>query len=704
MALSLESPVTVLTGVGPSRAGHLAQKGISTIEDLLYYLPFRYEDRIHFTPIGEVTPGQVATVQGEVLTAGLVRLRGRGRRGIFNLAAGDATGILYAKWFYGDYLQRVFRPGQRVVLHGKVEEDPYRPGQLQMIQPQHEILSAKGETADSTESGRIVPIYEAAGPVTSRVLRKLVFEALRRLPAQLPDPLPEKLLRRCGYLDRAAALHQAHFPDRDVDQEQLLACRTPAQQRLIYEEFLFLQLGLALQRRRARRAPGIPFQLNDAIRDAIKQILPFHPTAAQKRVLKEIAADLQQPVPMNRLLQGDVGSGKTIVAFEAAIIAMENGYQAALMAPTEILATQHFLSACRRFASTRYRLGLLVSNLPAKEKKQTRQELAEGDIDLIVGTHALLEKDVGFHRLGFVIVDEQHRFGVMQRLELIRKSGDGGVQPHVLVMTATPIPRTLALTLYSDLEMSILDEMPPGRGAIETRWVPGSNPLGVWQFVRKQVAAGRQAYIVYPVIDESKQELKAATREYQRLSQETFKGLRVGLLHGRLKGDEKETVMQAFHRGDVQILVATSVVEVGVDVPNAAVMVIEHAERFGLAQLHQLRGRIGRGRHASTCYLLTPEEVGEGARERLETLSGTRDGFKLAELDLKQRGPGEFLGTRQHGFLNFRIANLLRDHQLLARAKDDAFEYVEKEPAGFAQTVDYVRGLWRRRYRLAGVA
>jgi ATP-dependent DNA helicase RecG len=297
MALSLESPVTVLTGVGPSRAEHLAQKGISTLEDLLYYLPFRYEDRIHFTSIGELQPGQVATVQGEVLTAGLVRLRGRGRRGIFNLAAGDATGILYAKWFYGDYLQRVFRSGQRVVLHGKVEEDPYRPGQLQMIQPQHEILSKGGESADSTESGRIVPIYEAAGPVTSRVLRRLVFEALRRLPARLPDPLPEELLHRYDYPGRGAALRQAHFPERDVDQAQLQACRTPAQQRLIYEEFLFLQLGLALQRRRARRAPGIPFELNDAIRDAIKKILPFHPTAAQKRVMSAPA----RPSSLSRL-------------------------------------------------------------------------------------------------------------------------------------------------------------------------------------------------------------------------------------------------------------------------------------------------------------------------------------------------------------------------------------------------------------------
>ena len=704
MAVSLDSSVSVLLGVGPQRAHHLGQKGIASVEDLLYYLPFRYEDRIHFTRIGDLQPGQLACVQAEVLTAGLVRLRGRGRRGIFHLAAGDATGVLYAKWFYGNYLERVFRPGQRVVLYGKVEEDPYRPGQLQMLQPQHEILSAGREPTDSTESGRIVPIYEAAGPVTSRVLRRLVFEALRRLASPLPDPLPAALRQRHGWPDRRTALEQAHFPEADTDLRQLEAFRTLAQQRLIYEEFFFLQLGLALQRRRIQRAPGIPFALNDAIREAIKKILPFHPTAAQKRVLKDIADDIQKPAPMNRLLQGDVGSGKTIVAFEAAIIAMENGYQVALMAPTEILAQQHFLYACQRFAPTPYRLGLLVSNLPAKDKQQTREELAQGDLDLVVGTHALLEKDVEFHRLGLVIVDEQHRFGVMQRLELIRKATADQPQPHVLVMTATPIPRTLALTLYSDLEMSVLDEMPPNRGRIETRWVRESESAGVWSFVRKQVAAGRQAYIVYPVIEESKQELKAATKEFERLSADVFRGLRVGLLHGRLKGEQKEAVMKEFHAGRVQILVATSVVEVGVDVPNATVMVIEHAERFGLAQLHQLRGRIGRGRHSSSCFLMTPAEVGEVARERLETLTQTQDGFQLAELDLKLRGPGEFFGTRQHGFLNFRIANLLRDQGLLSLAKQDAFDYVAQEPPGFAETVDYLQRLWQRRYQLAQVA
>jgi len=699
MALALDSSVSMLPGVGPARARQLAAKGIATVEDLLYHLPFRYEDRTRFQSIGEVLPGSVALVQGEVKVRQMVRMR-RQRGGVFHLAIADTTGILWAKWFHSPYLERVFRPGQRVVLYGKIEADTKRPGQLQIIQPQFEVLS--GTREDSTESGRIVPIYEAAGPVSSRVLRRLVHEAFKRLDARLPDPLPESLRREHDLPDRYRALAETHFPPKDADLDLLEAFRTPAQQRLIYEEFFFLQLGLALRRRNARQLPGFAFPVSDAVRDAVKKILPFHPTPAQKRVVKEIADDLQKPTPMNRLLQGDVGSGKTIVAFEAAVIAMENGAQVALMAPTEILAVQHYLYACQRFARTPYRIGLLISALPAKEKRQTREELSSGDLNLVVGTHALLEKDVLFQKLGLVIIDEQHRFGVLQRLELIRKGG--GPYPHVLVMTATPIPRTLALALYSDLEMSVLDELPPGRTPITTRWVKDEAAAGVWDFVRKQVGAGRQAYIVYPVIDESKRELKAATKEYERLSRDVFKNLRVGLLHGRLKGDEKESVMRAFAGGKVQILVATSVVEVGVDVPNATVMVIEHAERFGLSQLHQLRGRIGRGRHASTCVLMTPKEVGEEAEQRLQTLVATQDGFKISELDLKLRGPGEFVGTRQHGFVGLRIANLLRDHGWLERAKRDAFGYVANEPPGFAATVEHLRQLWQRRYRMADVA
>ncbi|MFQ5816533.1 MAG: ATP-dependent DNA helicase RecG [Terriglobia bacterium] len=700
MRLQLDSPVRFVPSVGPARAQHLAEKGIHCVEDLLYYFPFRYENRITFTPICELRPGNSTCVQAEVLTAGLVRFP-RSRLRVFHLAATDKTGILYAKWFHADYLQRVFKPGQRLVLYGKVEEDPYRPGQLQLVQPQYEVLSGDTEPADSTEIGRIVPIYEAAGPISSRLFRRMIYQSLRSLDSALADPLPAELPERYGFPDRLAALWQTHFPEAHVNVTELDRFRTPAQQRLIFEEFFFLQLGLALRRRQARQAAGITFQLNDRIREAIKKILPFHPTAAQKRVLKEIAEDMQQPVPMSRLLQGDVGSGKTIVAFEAASIAIENGYQVALMAPTEILAVQHYLYARERFRATPYRLALLVSALAAAEKARVRKQLQAGETDLLVGTHALIEEEVGFHRLGLVIVDEQHRFGVLQRLKLIRK----GVRPDVLVMTATPIPRTLALTLYGDLDLSVIDEMPPGRTPIETRWITDDKTAGVFDFVRRQVAAGRQAYIVYPVIDESKRELKAATQEYQRLSEKVFPDLRVALLHGRLSSEEKEGAMAAFRAGTVHVLVSTSVVEVGVDVPNATTMVIEHADRFGLAQLHQLRGRIGRGHHRSHCLLLSPENVSDIARERLETMVRTSDGFEISEIDLKLRGPGEFFGTRQHGFVGFRIGNLLRDHELLAAARREAFAWVEQPPAEeeLRRLVGYLQGNWQRRYGLAQV-
>jgi len=700
MGLQLDSPVRFVPGVGPARAQHLAEKGIHTVEDLLYYFPFRYENRITFTPIRELRPGVTTCVQAEVVTAGLVRFE-RSRLRVFHLAASDNTGLLYAKWFHADYLQRVFKPGQRLVLYGKVEEDPYRPGQLQMVQPQHEILSSASEPGDSTETGRIVPIYEAAGPISSRLFRRMIYHTLRNLDSTLPDPLPEHLRHRFAFPDRQTALWQVHFPEPDTELAQLEQFRTPAQQRLIFEEFFFLQLGLALRRRTARQAAGIAFHLNDRIREAIKKILPFHPTAAQKRVLGEIAEDMQQAVPMNRLLQGDVGSGKTIVGFEAASIAIENGYQVALMAPTEILAVQHYLYAKERFATTPYRLALLISAMPTSAKAEARRQLAAGEIDFIVGTHALIEEDVAFHRLGLAIVDEQHRFGVLQRLKLIRK----GVRPDVLVMTATPIPRTLALTLYGDLELSVIDEMPPGRTPIETRWITDDKAAGVFDFVRKQVSQGRQAYIVYPVIEESKRELKAATKEYERLSQKVFPELRVALLHGRLPGEEKERVMGEFRAARVEVLVSTSVVEVGVDVPNATVMVIEHADRFGLAQLHQLRGRIGRGRYRSHCILMTPKKVSDIARERLETMVRTTDGFEIAEIDLKLRGPGEFFGTRQHGFIGFRLANLLRDYEWLASARHEAFAFVEQPPseAELCRVVDYLRGTWQRRYGLAEV-
>lgn len=709
MTLSLDSPLGELKGLRRDYIREMEQKGLFTLEDLLYYLPFRYEDRTRFLTIDELTPGVTACVRAEVATGQMVRYRGRGGRGSYNLAVDDKTGILYAKWFYGDYLQKVFKPGVEVILYGKVEEDPYRPGQRLMLQPQYDVITPAKARAESTESGRIVPIYEAAGKASAKVFRRYIYQALERLgprysKSQPPDPLPEEFRKKYGYPDRWSSLQQTHFPPPEVDLGLIEEFRTPGQVRLIYEDFFFLQLGLALKRRRQRKARGIAFELNDRARESIKKILPFHPTDAQKRVLKEIAGDMNKPTPMNRLLQGDVGSGKTIVGFEAAVIAIENGYQVALMAPTEILAMQHYLGALQRFQDTPYKIGLVISAQTAKEKRRERARLASGETNLVIGTHALIEKDIEFHKLGLIIVDEQHRFGVLQRLQLIRKADNKDAHADVLVMTATPIPRTLALTLYSDLDMSVLDEMPPGRTPITTRWITEDGAAGVWDSVRRQVAEGRQAYIVYPVIEESKLELKAATEEFEKLSQTEFKDLKVALLHGKMKTDQKSAVMEAFRNNETQVLVSTTVVEVGVDVPNATVMVIEHAERFGLSQLHQLRGRIGRSNHASYCFLLTPNNVGDLASQRLQALTETQDGFKIAEMDLKLRGPGDFVGTKQSGFVNFRIANLLRDQELLQRAKEDAFAFAAQESPALEKATAYLRKIWRRRFHLMDVA
>jgi len=478
--------------------------------------------------------------------------------------------------------------------------------------------------------------------------------------------------------------------------------RSPAQTRLIFEEFFYYQLALALRRSRDHVQKGIAMRVREEkIREAVKRILPFKPTSAQKRVLVEIAADLEHPYPMHRLLEGDVGSGKTIVAFEAATIVIENGYQVALMAPTEILAAQHYLSARRIFKNAGYGVELIVSGRSKSVKDSALARAESGEAQIIVGTHALIENPVIFKKLGMVIVDEQHRFGVLQRKRLTEK----GDSPHVLVMTATPIPRTLALTLYGDLDLSVIDEMPPGRTPIETRWSEETQLPGVWEFLRREIARGRQAYIVYPVIEESKQELKAATAEFERLAKNVFPKLRVGLLHGRLKNDEKDAVMEQFRRNEIQILVATTVIEVGVDVPNATMMVIEHADRFGLAQLHQLRGRIGRGTEKSQCILIAPKKITGDAQARLETMVATSNGFEIAERDLKLRGPGEFFGTRQHGDAAFSVAQPLRDHELLEFARREAFALAE-DPAKAAEVVARLESFsaaWHKRYQLASV-
>jgi ATP-dependent DNA helicase RecG len=547
-----------------------------------------------------------------------------------------------------------------------------------------------------------VPIYEAIGGISSRMLRRIIYNLLLRFDGDIADPLPAELRERYGFPTRREALLYSHFPPKDENLELLNSFGSPAQVRLIFEDFFYYQLALALRRRNDRRQPGIAMRVREPkVREALKRILPFKPTAAQKRVLGEIARDLERPLPMHRLLEGDVGSGKTIVALEAASIVIENGCQVALMAPTEILASQHFLSARRIFKNVGYGIELIVGGRKRAEKEGVLERIEKGDAQMVVGTHALIEDPVRFHKLGLVIVDEQHRFGVIQRKRLIEK----GTSPHVLVMTATPIPRTLALTLYGDLDLSVIDELPPGRTPIETRWTSDSHLPGVWEFVRREIARGRQAYVLYPVIEESKQELKAATAEYERLATSVFPKGRVGLLHGRMRNDEKEGVMEQFRRDELEILVATTVVEVGVDVPNATVMVIEHADRFGLAQLHQLRGRVGRGTGKSHCILVAPKSVTVDARERLEAMVATSNGFEIAERDLRQRGPGEFFGTRQHGDAAFSVAQPLRDHHWLEIARQEAFALSENSAQAneVVTRLESVSPAWQKRYHLASV-
>ncbi len=681
--LDLSTEVKFVKGIGPRLAEVLAEKGIHSVSDLLLYLPFRYEDRVNPRGLADLKPGEMAAVVAEVRNSGLFQAR---RMPIFQLVVGP-PGLprpkLKCLWFHGTYLRNQFQPGQMVALYGKVETG--RDGQMQLVQPQFEILSSgedeklEGEESQlsaALEVGRIVPIYESAmqGRLSSRWFRRILRGALENLSRELPDAIPAAVRQRMNLLPPREALWKAHWPEPGESFEALQKSATPAHIRLIFEELFFVELGLELKRQQQKAQTGIAFRLDDPVRDSIKRVLPFHPTNAQKRVLGEIAADMAQPHPMRRLLQGDVGSGKTIVALQAAIVAIANGYQVALMAPTEILAAQHYLSARRILEKLGYRIVLLTGSLEEDRKRNIRRHIAQGNAQLVIGTHALIEGSVEFDHLGLVIVDEQHRFGVLQRFKLMKKSASGeAAEPHVLVMTATPIPRTLALTLYGDLDVSILDELPPGRTPIATRRVTDERADEVWNYVRKQVEAGQQAYVVYPVIEENEEnELKAAIKMHRHLSSHVFPGLHIGLLHGRMDSDEKERVMRAFQAGEIKILVSTTVIEVGVDVANATVMVIEHAERFGLAQLHQLRGRIGRGSAKSLCILMTGGKVSEEGERRLNAMVRTNDGFQIAELDLELRGPGEFFGTRQAGIPNFQVANLIRDRELLEAAKREA--------------------------------
>ncbi|HUS07751.1 MAG TPA: ATP-dependent DNA helicase RecG [Bryobacteraceae bacterium] len=697
--MDLSTPLTYVKGVGPGRAAMFEAKGLTTVEDLLAYAPLRYEDRSNLKRISGLAPGEMATIIADVKSANLAGFKRR-NLGLFEAVFTDGSGAtLLGKWFHGAYLASVLVPGLHVALYGKVELDSYT-GSLLIMHPEFEVIAEDDDGEAALHTGRVVPIYEAAGKITTRLLRVLLKRILDTLKP-LEDPIPAPVRDRLKLVDGWAALRTIHFPPQDADLRLLNSFRSPAHFRMIFEEFFWLECGLALKRLNARLQQGIAFQLTDRVRDRIKTMLPFKPTGAQIRVLGEIAADMKEPHPMNRLLQGDVGSGKTLVAAEAAIIAIENGYQVAVLAPTEILAAQHFFYFKNLFTKLNYVVVLLTGSSSAREKLQLKRMIAGGMVHITIGTHAILEADVEFQKLGLAIVDEQHRFGVLQRLKLFEK----GTHPDILVMTATPIPRTLALTAYGDLDTSVIDEMPPGRKPVTTKHVMEDRVEQVYSFLKRQVNAGHQAYVVYPVIEESEtQAIKAAQQMHKHLSEIVFPEFKVALLHGKLPPDAKEATMSAFKRGEIQILVATTVIEVGVDVPNATVMVIEQAERFGLAQLHQLRGRVGRGAGQSHCILVTGK-LGDAGRERIRTLVESNDGFYIADMDMKLRGPGEFFGTRQSGLPGLRIANILRDQEILEIARNEAMAFVQNPPSRdtLRAVVSYIQNHWQRRYGLVKV-
>jgi ATP-dependent DNA helicase RecG len=695
--IDLSGPVQYVRGVGPERAAALEKAGLATVEDLLYYLPFRYEDRRSFATIRALAAGIKVSLSGTIVAAGLRRTR---RVSLYEAHIEDGTGRLKALWFNQPFLRNTLTRGLRVVLYGAVERDAYARGRLMMSSPQYEVLEDDG---DPLHTGRIVPVYERLDTVTPRTLRRIQTTLARELPEEIADPLPEEVRDRLCVIGRGEALRQVHAPE-DVPLDALNQARSRGHVRLILEELFLFQLGLALRRESNRkRRKGLPAEATDRAREAVKKILPFHLTTAQKRVLREIADDMRSPHPMNRLVQGDVGCGKTMIALLSMVLAVENGAQAAFMAPTEILAEQHHLSFRRLLARAGYRSELLTAAVKGKERAAALERLAAGEVHIAVGTHALIQEGVTFQRLGLAVVDEQHRFGVLQRRELMAK----GPAVDVLVMTATPIPRTLALTAYGDLDVSIVDERPPGRKPVRTVQRPASARREVLEMVRREVAAGHQAYVVYPLVEESEklEDVQAATAMAEEWQRALGAGTRVGLLHGRMKSHEKEAAMAAFSAGQTPVLVATTVIEVGVDVPNATLMVIEHAERFGLAQLHQLRGRVGRGPAASTCVLLTHGKLSEEARARVEVMVETEDGFVIAERDLEIRGPGDFFGTRQSGLPAFRVANLLRDRELMEKARQEALRFAgswkERSPAELRAFLE--QGGWEKRFRLARV-
>jgi ATP-dependent DNA helicase RecG len=661
---TLDTPLQFLKGVGPERAKVLARLELATVRDALFHLPLRHEDRSRLASLRSVTPGDARTCAGTI--AG-VSPPPRGRPRVpLSVLLRDASGFLKALWFNQPYLQRVFKRGQQLIVHGKVLH-PRGGGALEMQVKDYEVVD--GADDETLHTGRLVPVYPLTERLSQRWMRTFAKRLVDEFVERVPDPVPDAVRERRRLEPLGGALRGGHFPQTEAE-------RSAALRRLIFDDFFLLELGLAIRRHREGRQPGLALDPDGALARQLLASLPYRLTPAQARVWEEIRADMAQPFPMNRLLQGDVGSGKTVVAALAILTAVEAGYQAALMAPTEILAEQHARTLGPLLEPLGVRAALLTNAVRGRERQGVLAEAGAGTLRVLVGTHALVQEGVGFHRLGLAVVDEQHRFGVMQRATLRGK----GQSPDVLVMTATPIPRTLALTLYGDLEVSVIDELPPGRRPVRT-YVRSERERGkIHAFLREEVRAGRQVYVVYPLVEESELvDLRAATEMAARLQQEVFADLRVGLLHGRMGSPEKDRVMADFRAGEIQILVSTTVIEVGIDVPNASVMMVEHAERFGLSQLHQLRGRVGRGPWKSYCILMS-QTSSDDARRRLEAMAESSDGFRIAEVDLSIRGPGEFFGTRQSGLPEFRVADLLRDGAVLEEARREAFALVAADP------------------------
>ena len=668
--ITLTSPIQYVKKVGPKRAELFARLGINTVEDLLWFVPRRYEDRTQLKSIDQLREGDTETIVGEVVASGEVKTRSRLK--IFQAAVRDDTGVIYVTWFNQPYLKEYFKPEVKVVLYGKITR--FRGRKLQMNVPEYEIIEK--DEIDSIHMGGIVPIYPATEGLNQKLIRTIVRSALGESVNEVEEVIPSDIRANENLLPIRKALWNMHFPENMTIYQR-------ARRRMVFDEFFLLQLGVGLRKHQVEYfIEGIEHKNESKLADKFIESLPFKLTGAQKKVIEDIKIDMQSKKPMNRLLQGDVGSGKTVVAVYALIKAVGCGYQGAIMAPTEILARQHYNKLKAMLKNLGIKITILVGDSSVEERKKVLGQIAKGKVDIIIGTHALIQEGVVYKKLGMVVIDEQHKFGVHQRAVLGTKAekGLGGLHPDVLVMTATPIPRSLALTVYGDMDLSIIDELPPGRGKVVTYWITEEKLSKAYDFVRKEIAGGRQAYIVYPLVEESEKiNLKAAKQMLKKLQTEVFPELRLGLVHGKLSSDKKTEIMEQFKEGKINILVATTVIEVGIDIPNATVMLIEHAERFGLSQLHQLRGRIGRGSYHSYCILQGNPGTSSGLR-RLKVMKETTDGFKISEEDLAIRGPGEFFGTHQHGMPQLKIGNIISDIGLVELTRREAKRLLEADP------------------------